>query len=185
MQRLTTTFNGVTYELTYNPYSGYYEIDLEAPTTGGVYRADITYEDLLGDEYQSFKDIQVLIEPVEEIKLNKDFIWIFSWRDFSVKDIVELSDYEVNIDEETNATSTFKILKATGAEAGDLICVKKDGAPIYWGIITEVSNNDGEALFIFISKYITNLFDRDIELTNEALIKSTGIEDQIARSYRY
>ena len=180
MERVTTTFNGVTYELVYNPYSGYYELDIEAPTTGGVYRADITYEDLLGDDYNAVKDIQVLIRPVEEIKLNKDFIWIFSWRDFGVKDIVELSDYEINIDEETNATSTFKILNNTGAEAGDLICVKKDGDPIYWGILTEVSNNAGERLYTFISKYITNLFDRDIVLNNEALIRTTGIEDQLA-----
>ena len=67
MERVTTTFNGVTYELVYNPYSGYYELDIEAPTTGGVYRADITYEDLLGDDYNAVKDIQVLIRPVEEI----------------------------------------------------------------------------------------------------------------------
>ena len=56
----------------------------------------------------------------------KVFMWIFSSNDFSVKDIVEISDYEINIDEETNANTLVTVLKKTTAEAEDIVAIKKD-----------------------------------------------------------
>ena len=45
------TFNEVEYTLTKNLQTGYYEIEIEAPETGGVYDAEVTFTDLLGDTY--------------------------------------------------------------------------------------------------------------------------------------
>ena len=45
-------------------------------------------------------------------------MWIFGYRDFKVKDIVELQEYELQIDEETNAKTIVKILKETTAKDG-------------------------------------------------------------------
>ena len=111
-------------------------------------------------------------------------MWIFSYEDFSVKDIVELSDYEINIDEETNANSTIKIIKKTTAKARDIIAVKKNNEVIYWGIIDEIQNENGEKVYTLITKYITNLFDRKIELEGQGDIKVYGIEDFILRAIR-
>ena len=46
-------------------------------------------------------------------KFSKDkiFIWIFDYYDFSVKDIVELQDFEINMDEETNSNTILNVLK--------------------------------------------------------------------------
>lgn len=120
----------------------------------------------------------------EKIDLNmrKVFMWIFDCKDFSIKDIVEISDYEINIDEETNANSIIRVLKDTGAKARDLIAVKRNNEVIYWGIIEEISNNDGEKLYVYTSKYITNMFNQDVILEDENLIKTTGVEDFIANA---
>ena len=111
----------------------------------------------------------------------KNFMWIFDRTDFTIKDIIEITDdYEINIDEETNENSTVNILKDTGAKARDIVVIKRSNTNIFWGIITNISAENGELPYEFTIKYITNLFDQDIILQNEDLINSTGIEDFIA-----
>lgn len=112
--------------------------------------------------------------------MDKVFMWIFDYKDFSVKDIVEISDYEINIDEETNANTIIKMVKETLAKSRDIIAVKKNNKVIYWGIIENIQNEDGSKLYEYTLKYITNIFNQNIKLENENLIKTTGIEDFIA-----
>ena len=177
MNDLTIVFNGTEYDVAYNHQSGYYELELTAPSLGGIYRADISFTDLLENQYNDILNVQVLTKQTPRIVLNKVFMWIFDYKDFSVKDIVELSDYDIVIDEETNEKSIIKVLKKTTANARDVVAVKKDNEVIYWGLIDEISNEDGKLLYEFSCKYLTNLFDRDIELTNQSLIRSSGIEN--------
>ena len=47
------------------------------------------------------------------------------------------------------------------------------------GIIKEIQNENGEKKHTLSLKYITNIFDRDLIVENEALISKTGIEDFI------
>ncbi len=182
MGEVTIIFNGQNYTATYNEQSGYYEVEITAPNTGGIYQAGITYTDILNTEYTDSKTIQIWAKEAVKIENSKVFMWIFSHDDFSVKDIVEISDYEINIDEETNANSNIKILKKTTAKARDIIAVKKNNEVIYWGIIDEVQNENGDKVYTFITKYITNLFDRTIQLENQDIIRNTGIEDFIGRT---
>ena len=175
-------FNGTEYEAIYNSQSGYYELELKAPEQGGVHKAEVTYTDLLGNTYNDIVPIQVLAKKQPKLDLIKNFMWIFDYKDFSVKDIVEIADYELNIDEETNATSTIKVLMKTSAKSRDLVAVKKNNEVVYWGIIQEIQNENGENMYQYITKYITNLFDRNILLENQNLIKSTGVEDFIANA---
>lgn len=107
-------------------------------------------------------------------------MWIFSWRDFEVKDIVEISDYEITMDEEVNSNSIIKVLKKTTASANDIVAIKKNKEIIYWGVIDEIQNDNGGIVYQYILKYITNLFNQDIVLENEELIKTTGVEDFVA-----
>lgn len=182
MNELYITFNGTEYQVSYNPQSGYYELELTAPQIGGIYDADISFTDLLGNEYTADLDVQIFEKEALKLNLNKEFIWIFNGYDFSLKDIVEISDYEIIIDEETNAKSILTILKKTNAKAKDIIVVKKENESIFWGIIEEISNEDGEQVYTFSCKYLTNLFDQNIILENENLIRTTGIEDFIANA---
>lgn len=180
--QLILTFNGKDYVALYNNQSGYYEIDLKAPSVGGVYNADITFTDLFGEQYQDSQPVQVWAKEAVKIETNKVFMWIFDYQDFSVKDIVEIADYEINIDEETNANSIIKVLKKTTAKARDIIAVKKNNDVVYWGVVEEIQNEDGRQMYEYTTKYITNLFDRNIQLENEDILKTTGVEDFIAKA---
>lgn len=180
MQELFITINGTEYQATYNPQTGFYELELSAPSTGGIYNADISYTDFWGNEYSDNIDIQVFEKKPLKLNMKKDFLWIFDYKSNNkliIKDIVEISDYELNIDEETNAKSIITILKKTNAKARDIVCMKKNNQVVYWGMIDEIQNENGSNSYQLVVNYITNLFDRKIRLTGDEVIKSTGIED--------
>lgn len=172
-------FNGVTYVAILNEQSGYYELEIVAPSTGGVYQADLEYIDQAGSIATATKDVQILAKEPIEIHQNKTFMWIFSFDDFSVKDCIEIPSYEINMDEETNATSLFTILKKTTAKARDIVAIKKDGVIVYWGTIEEIQKEGEGIKYTYQTKYITNLFDRFIPLGTSSVIRSTGLEDFI------
>lgn len=170
------TFNGTTYTLTKNLQTGYYEIEIEAPSTGGIYTAEAEY-----DTETLNKDIQILTRETPSIETDNLYMWIFAWRDFSVKGAVELIESEIVEDEETNSPSNVSVIGNSGAESGDIVAIKRNGEVVYWGIIDEIQNEKGENKYIYKLRYITNLFDQSVETSaaSEALIKTTGIEDQI------
>lgn len=176
MNDLIIKFNGAEYEANYNQTSGYYEVVVKAPKNEGIYNIEVQYTDLFENEYTDNFDVQISTNKELKLDMNKVFLWIFDYNDFSVKDIVEISDYEIVIDEETNESSIIKVLKKTTARSRDIVAVKKNAEVIYWGIINEISNEDGKRLYEFSCKYITNIFDRAIELTNENLIRTSGVE---------
>lgn len=181
MRSLTINFNETNYIASYNEQTGYYEIELTAPEVGGVYEADITYIDAAEISTEDSLPVQIFVKEPIKVETNKVFMWIFDYSNFEVKDIIEISDYEINIDEETNAKSIINVLKKTTAKAKDIVAVKKNNEVIYWGIIDEIQNEDGKNIYNYTTKYITNLFDRNIKLTNEELIRTTGVEDFISQ----
>ena len=174
-------YNNREYEANYNQQTGYYEIELEAPLTGGIYQINAEFIDLFGNIYTDTKDIQVLAKQKEMIKSKTRFMWIFDSVDFHIKDIVELSDYEISIDEETNSNTIVNILKRTNAKADDIVIIKND-EDIFWGVIKEIKNEDGKMLYKYMLKYITNIVDQKVVLRNEEVIKNTGVEDFIAKT---
>ena len=182
MNEITINYNGESYVAKYNEQTDYYEVNLDAPETGGIYKADITFTDLLGKSYEDLQVIQVLAEEKIKIETNKVFMWIFDHKDFFVKDIIEISDYEITIDEETNANTIIKVLKNTSAKSDDIVVVKKNNELVYWGKLEQVDNEDGKTAYEYILKYITNIFDQNIILKEENLIKTTGVEDFIAKA---
>ena len=123
--QVTVNFNNQSYIATYNPQSGYYELELTAPDTGGVYVADVDFTDIFGQEYQKSLPIQILVKEPIKLETNKVFMWIFDDRTFSVVDILEIADYDITIDEETNANSIVNILKQTNAKANNIVAIKK------------------------------------------------------------
>ena len=177
-------YNGKEYDAKYNKQIGYYEINLTAPDTGGIYNIEAEFTDLFEQKYTEQKAIQIFAQ--EKIKSNNEatFMWVFDGDDFSIKGIVELSNYEISIDEETNANTIVNVLKNIQAKEDDIVAVKKENEVIYWGIVKEVKNEDGEALYQYTLKYIDNMFDQKVILKNEDIIKTTGIEDFIAKTIK-
>lgn len=182
---LNIEFNGNTYPATYNTQTGYFELNLTAPEEGGVYQIDATYTDALGQVSTASELVRVLLNFIDVELQPKTFMWIFDHKDLTTKGCVEIQDYELNIDEETNATSIITILKDTGAVARDYVIIKKNNEKIYWGIIEEIANEDGDKVYTYQLKYLTNLFDRNIKLEYESMIRTTGIEDFIATEIAY
>lgn len=177
MHDLTIKYENQEYNVPYNKDSGYYEIELDTPQNGGIYPIEITYNDLFENKYTDVLDLQVLTKQKVKLKQDKIFMWIFNHYNFKVRDIIELSDYEIVIDEETNANTIVNVLKKTNAISDDIVAIKKNNEVVYWGIISEIQNENGKCLYQYTLKYITNLFDRDIILNKENLIKEKGIED--------
>lgn len=184
MQKVSAYFLGKKYDLEYNESSGYFEIEIQAPFKDGIYPLEVEYEDFIHNFYREDLEVQVYKKSKIELNVEKSFMWIFDGKDFSVKDIVEIFDYEIIIDEETNANSTIKNLKNTKAKSDDIVAIKKNNEVVYWGIIEKIQNENGKNIYQYITKYITNLFDRSIELKKEYdwgintdLIKTKGIED--------
>lgn len=180
--QLIITFNNQDYVALYNNQSGYFELQLTAPESGGIYEAEIAFTDIYEEVYRDSIPVQVWAKEEVILDTNKVFMWIFDHKDFSVKDIIEITDYEIIIDEETNANSIIKVLKRTTATSKDMIAVKKNNDIIYWGIIDTIQNNDGTQLYEYITKYITNIFNQKVQLQAESLIKSIGVEDFIAKA---
>ena len=179
---LIVKFNEQDYIAFYNSQSGYYELELKAPDTGGIYNADITFTDLYGEVYEDTVSVQVWAKEPIKIETNKVFMWIFDYKNFTVKDIIEIANYDINIDEETNANTIIQVLKKNGAKARDVVAIKKNNEVIYWGTTDNIQNEDGKSLYEYTIKYITNLFNQNVILKNEELIKTTGVEDFIAKT---
>lgn len=179
MNEMTINFDGKDYLATYNEQTGYYELKLTAPQIGGIYKANINFTDFWGQSYEDTCVCQVLAKEQNQIVTNKVFMWIFDFKDFSVKDIVEISDYDINIDEETNASTIVKILKKTTAKSRDIVAIKKNNEVIYCGIIDNIQNEDGKKLYEDTIKYITNLFNQNIELKKNKKIKDSIVNNSV------
>ena len=169
---MKVTYNEEEYTLTYNSQTGYYEIELQAPNTGGIYNAEIVFTDLFENEYEATQPIQILAKEPLKIETKKIFMWIFGYRDFKVKDIVELQEYELQIDEETNAKTIVKILKETTAKAKDIVAIKDNNEVIYWGIIDNITNSNGSLVYEYTLEHITNMFNRSVALHENINVSS-------------
>lgn len=181
--KMTIEFNNESYSAIYNEQTEYYEIEIPAPReTGGIYEAKISYQNQIGEISEETKKIQVFVKEKIKIETNKVFMWIFDYKDFTVKDIVEIQDYEINIDEETNANTIVNVLKKTTAKSRDIVVIKKNGNIVYWGVIDNVQNKDGKLLYEYTLKYITNIFNQTIRLENKNLINDNGVEDFIEKA---
>ena len=173
-------FNNQEYELIYNKQTGFYEIEIEAAKTGGIYNAEIVFEDLLKNKESSTEKIQIWAK--EKIEKSKGtLVYILDKEDLEIKDVLEFENYSYIIDEETNKNTIFEVMKKINAKNEDIVFLQRDGNIDYVGIIKDIENENGELKRNVTLEYISNIFDRKIILKNQELISSKGIEDFIAK----
>lgn len=173
-------FNNQEYELIYNKQTEFYEIEIEAAKIGGIYNAEIVFEDLLKNKESSTEKIQIWAK--EKIEKSKGtLVYILDKEDLEIKDVLEFENYSYIIDEETNKNTIFEVMKKINAKNEDIVFLQKDGNIDYIGIIKEIENENGELKRNITLEYISNIFDRKIILKNQELISSKGIEDFIAK----
>ena len=173
-------FNNQEYELIYNKQTGFYEIEIEAAKIGGIYNAEIVFEDLLKNKESSTEKIQIWAK--EKIEKSKGtLVYILDKEDLEIKDVLEFENYSYIIDEETNKNTIFEVMKKINAKNEDIVFLQRDGNIDYVGIIKDIENENGELKRNVTLEYISNIFDRKIILKNQELISSKGIEDFIAK----
>lgn len=175
MANIVIEFNNKRYNAIYNKNTDEYETELTAPEIGGIYNAEITYTEDSKAENTSI-DVRILKRKPLKITTEETYMYIFDYRNFSVKDVVQLANYEINIDEETNANTTVKVLKKTTAKANDIVIIKENNEFIYWGVIQNIENEDGTSVYQYIIKYITNIFNQNVILNNN-IINTDNIEE--------
>lgn len=175
MANIVVEFNNKKYNAIYNKNTDEYEVELTAPEIGGIYNVEITCTEDSKTENTSI-DVRILKRKPLKITTEETYMYIFDYRDFSVKDVAQLPEYEINIDEETNANTTVKVLKKTAAKANDIVIIKENNEFIYWGVIQNIENEDGTSVYQYIIKYITNIFDQNIIL-NQNIVNTNNIEE--------
>lgn len=172
-------YDSKEYELVYNEQSGYYEIELSAEETG-VKKLDITATDLLDNIENTTETVRILASVEKEVECEDVLLLYFLDKDtLEIKDFIEISSYEVVTDEETNQKTTFNVTRKIDTENKDFVVLKRNAETEYLGIVEENLTEGEEASYQISCKYISNLFDRDVWLGDEELIKTTGIEDYI------
>ena len=176
--------DGSEYYAVYNEQKDCYELTLTAPEIGGVYPIEAQATDVTGETDSEIRKLQVLARQPIELEKDEAIVYFLDQNDLDIIDVLEFENYEFNIDEETNAKTTFKTYRKVAIKNGDLAVLKRKNTIDYIGIIEDATNENGENTQQITLKYISNLFDRKVILEDEQLIASTGVEDFIAETIR-
>lgn len=174
--------NGQEYYALYNAETDMYEITLTAPSIGGVYEVEAQATDAAGETDTKILDLQVLTKQAVVLENEETIVYFLDQENLDIKDVIEFENYEYNIDEETNAKTTFNIYRRNNVRNGDIVVLKRKDTIDYIGIVEDATNEDGRNSQLTTLKYITNLFDRKILLTNENIMHETGVEDFIVQT---
>lgn len=175
-------FNGNEYYAVYNETTDTYELTLSAPSLGGVYEVEAEATDVTGDTDTKTLDLQVLTKQAVVLENEESIVYFLDQEDLDIKDVIEFENYEYNIDEETNAKTTFNIYRKNNVRNGDIVILKRKDKIDYLGIVEDATNEDGKNSQLTTLRYITNLFDRKIILSNESIMHETGVEDFIVQT---
>lgn len=108
-------------------------------------------------------------------------LYILSRQDLSILAICKLSNYEINLDEETNAKSTFTLVKTAGLEKGNFIVLNGLYKQFLF-IIDEVKTEKSSNISTVTALDISNIFDRKVIEKNTDLMTTDSIEKFIANT---
>lgn len=175
-------FNRSEYYAVYNEDTDSYELTLISPNLGGVYQVEAEAIDAAGEVDTKVLDLQVLTRQEVVLENEETIVYFLDQDSLDIKDIIEFENYEYNIDEETNAKTTFNIYRKNNAKNGDIVVLKRKDKIDYIGIVEDTTSEDNRNSQLTTLKYITNIFDRKILLTNESIMHEIGVEDFIAQT---
>lgn len=108
-------------------------------------------------------------------------LYILSKQDLSILSICKLADYQINLDEETNAKSTFTLMKTNG--------LKKENYMVLNGlyrqfifVIDDVQTEKESDVVTVTALDISNVFNRKVIEKNINTMKSKSIEEFLANT---
>lgn len=108
-------------------------------------------------------------------------LYILSKQDLSILSICKLAEYQINLDEETNAKSTFTLMKTNG--------LKKENYMVLNGlyrqfifVIDDVQTEKESDVVTVTALDISNVFNRKVIEKNIDIMKSKAIEEFLANT---
>lgn len=108
-------------------------------------------------------------------------LYILSKEDLSILSVCKLADYEINLDEETNAKSTFTLMKVNGLKKGNFMVLNGLYKQFLF-IIDEINTEKGSGVATVTALDISNIFDRKVIEKNINTMKNKSIEEFIANT---
>ena len=108
-------------------------------------------------------------------------LYILSKQDLSILSICKLSDYQINLDEETNAKSTFIVMKTDGLKKGNFLVLNGLYQQFLF-IIDDVETEKGSNFSTITALDISNIFDRKVIEKNTGNMSDVSIESFIANT---
>lgn len=108
-------------------------------------------------------------------------LYVLSKQDLSIQSICKIADYEINLDEETNAKSTFTLMKAEGLKKDNFIVLNGLYRQFLF-IIDDVETEKGSDAVNVTALDISNIFDRKVIEKNTNIMTTNSIEQFIANT---
>ena len=108
-------------------------------------------------------------------------LYILSKQDLSILSICKLADYQINLDEETNAKSTFTLMKTNGLKKGNYMTLNGLYRQFIF-VIDDVQTEKESDVVTVTALDISNIFDRKVIEKNIDIMKSKSIEEFLANT---
>lgn len=108
-------------------------------------------------------------------------LYILSKQDLSILSICKLADYQINLDEETNAKSTFTLMKTNGLKKGNYMTLNGLYRQFIF-VIDDVQTEKESDVVTVTALDISNIFDRKVIEKNIDTMKSKSIEEFLANT---
>lgn len=109
-------------------------------------------------------------------------LYILDQKDLHILSISNVSEYNINMDEETNGVSEFTLLNVQSARKGNYIVLNGLYRQFLFVINDDVIAVKGQLAITVTALDISNIFDRKIILKNPEVMTTTGIETFIANN---
>lgn len=108
-------------------------------------------------------------------------LYILSSENLNILSICKLADYEINLDEETNAKSTFKVMKTEGLKKDNFLVL--NGLYRQFLFVIDSITTEKESSFVTITALdISNIFDRKVIEKDTETMSEESIEKFIANT---
>lgn len=108
-------------------------------------------------------------------------LYILSKQDLSILSICKLADYQINLDEETNAKSTFTLMKTNGLKKGNYMTLNGLYRQFIF-VIDDVQTEKESDVVTVTALDISNVFNRKVIEKNIDIMKSKSIEEFLANT---
>ena len=108
-------------------------------------------------------------------------LYILSKQDLSILSICKVSDYQINLDEETNAKTTFSLLKADGLKKDNFIVLNGLYRQFLF-VIDDVQTDKSSNLVTVTALDISNIFNQKVIEKNTEQMTTNSIEEFLANT---